>query len=302
MSVVNLGFVIMEAPDPKKWTSTLEETIGFMNVNRADSEGVEFLRMDEAPFRYMVVKGEKEQLFASCYEMKSKMAFDELLSKVSASGVTIEHGDADSAKRRAVAGFASFQDPSGNRVELYYDRDADTPFTGSTEDGFPKSFVTGDMGLGHVVVPAQEHESTQKFYTEVMGFAICDVLTLPPFAENMPDQRVTFLHADNPRHHTLALYNFPHPAKVVHLMAELNSIDEVGYCLERVKKAGLPIVCSLGRHSNDNMVSFYFQTPGGVAFEIGYDGLQVQDWSQFVPTETTSGDHWGHEYNFPTPE
>jgi 3,4-dihydroxy-9,10-secoandrosta-1,3,5(10)-triene-9,17-dione 4,5-dioxygenase len=46
------------------------------------------------------------------------------------------------------------------------------------------------------------------------------------------------------------------------------------------------------------MVSFYFLAPGGIPMEVGFDGLQF-DWTDFEPTNSTVGDHWGHAYNFP---
>ena len=106
------------------------------------------------------------------------------------------------------------------------------------------------------------------------------------------------MHADNPRQHSLALYNQGHPSGVVHIMVEVESLDEVGLALDRVKQAGLPILATLGRHVNDNMCSFYVLAPGGIAVEYGYDGLLV-DWDHHTPTVSTEGDLWGHEYSFP---
>ena len=94
--------------------------------------------------------------------------------------------------------------------------------------------------------------------------------------EGAPEARVIFMHADNPRQHSLALYNQPHPAGVVHLMVEVGTLDEVGMALDRVKQAGLPLLATLGRHINDNMCSFYVLAPGGIAVEYGYDGLLVK--------------------------
>ena len=106
------------------------------------------------------------------------------------------------------------------------------------------------------------------------------------------------MHADNPRQHSLALFNHPHPAGVIHLMVEVSTLDEVGSALDRVKKAGLPLMATLGRHINDNMCSFYVVAPGGIAIEYGFDGLLV-DWDHYTPTASTIGDLWGHEYNVP---
>ena len=77
------------------------------------------------------------------------------------------------------------------------------------------------------------------------------------------------------------------------------SIDEVGACLDRVTNAGYPLLSSLGRHCNDNMLSFYVFGPGGIAVEYGYDGLQFDNWDEFTPTVSTEGDFWGHAYQMP---
>jgi 3,4-dihydroxy-9,10-secoandrosta-1,3,5(10)-triene-9,17-dione 4,5-dioxygenase len=82
------------------------------------------------------------------------------------------------------------------------------------------------------------------------------------------------------------------------MMVEVGSMDEVGKAMDRVKQAGLPYLATLGRHVNDNMCSFYVLAPGGIAVEYGYDGLLI-DWENHVPTVSTEGDLWGHEYHFP---
>ena len=46
--------------------------------------------------------------------------------------------------------------------------------------------------------------------------------------------------------------------------------------MDRVKAAGLHILATLGRHSNDEMISFYFLAPGEIAFEVGYDGKTIE--------------------------
>jgi 3,4-dihydroxy-9,10-secoandrosta-1,3,5(10)-triene-9,17-dione 4,5-dioxygenase len=196
-----------------------------------------------------------------------------------------------------VTRFVSLQDPSGNTLELYYGRKLDyRPF--NSPAGI-RAFVTGDgpvndMGFGHAVIPAPAIAASIAFYTDLLGLAVSDTLQL-----STPPSRVVFMHANNPRQHSLALYDQPHPVGVVHVMVEVGSLDEVGLAMERAKRAGLPVIASLGRHVNDNMCSFYVLAPGGVAFEYGYDGLLVHDWERYTPTESTEGDLWGHEYNFP---
>ena len=298
MSVENLGYAVLQMTDPKAWADCAKDVLGFgigKSYGKADAH---YLRMDDAPFRYMIVKGDNDRYLASGYDAGSKAGFDAQLSAFKEASVEVTMGSDEDAAQRAVTEVAFCQDPSGNNVEVYYGREPGSDFT--PLHGI-EEFKTGDMGLGHVVLPAPENEATIRFYEDVMGFGCSDDLTLPPFAPDFPDQRVYFMHANNPRHHTLALYNFPNPAGVVHLMAEVGSMDEVGHCMDRVKAAGLHILATLGRHSNDEMISFYFMAPGGIAFEVGYDGKTIEDWDAFTPTKSTEGDIWGHEYNFPEP-
>jgi len=87
----------------------------------------------------------------------------------------------------------------------------------------------------------------------------------------------------------------------VHLILEVPDIDHVGACLDRVQKAGYPLMSTLGRHCNDNMLSFYVVGPGGIAVEYGCEGRQI-DWQNFEPTVSTVGDFWGHDYIVPEVE
>jgi 3,4-dihydroxy-9,10-secoandrosta-1,3,5(10)-triene-9,17-dione 4,5-dioxygenase len=114
---------------------------------------------------------------------------------------------------------------------------------------------------------------------------------------NDPGHGLHFMHVNNPRHHSLALYeDGNNPTGCVHLMTEVNSLDEVGYCMDRVQDREIPIVSSLGRHTNDRMVSFYMATPAGFAMEFGTGGLKM-DWKDYTPTVSTLPSIWGHKFS-----
>lgn len=296
MAVANLGYLHISEQAAGSWKSFGGNILGAMPVERAAYSGNTFLKIDDAPFRILVSPGEGDVLLASGWETASQADYNALKTKLAEAGVTLTDGSDDDAALRCVTEFASGQDPSGNNFEIYHGRttDADCDLEFVSPTGVSK-FITGDMGLGHVVIPAVDTQATHDFYINVMGFGDSDNLKLPPPAEGAPEMNIIFMHADNPRHHSLALANFPHPLGIVHLMLEVTGIDEVGACLDRVNTAGLPLLSTLGRHCNDNMVSFYVIGPGGIAVEYGYDGLQL-DWDTFTPTQSTEGDFWGHAY------
>ena len=292
-AVSSLGYVRIGMQDPQAWASVGEDVLGFA-ANR-NEEGSVHLRMDAAPFRFVIEQAPADGFICAGWEC-SVAAFSVLSEKLELNDIALQTGSADAAARREVAAYLCGEDPSGNMFELYHSRtEVDSEFNANIEG---VSFVAGELGMGHVVLPAAEFSETSSFYQALLGFGMSDELKLPPPAEGMPEMAVHFLHAQSPRHHSLGLFNGPAPSGVVHMMVELANLDAVGTCLDRVNAAGLPITATLGRHANDGMVSFYFLAPGGIPVEVGYDGLQF-DWDDFVPTRSTVGDLWGHAYSFP---
>jgi len=299
MSVASVGYLRFGIAEPSTWIDFGTNILGLMEAPRADDGGARFLRMDDHPFRFMIEPAEKEGLAATGLEFRSHQDWQATLDALAAAGFEVEAGSDAEAARRCVSGFVSTIDPSGNVLELYYGRKLDyVPLNSPVGiSGFVTGDeLTGDMGFGHAVIPAPNTQATIEYYTDIIGLGISDDL-YPPMPEGAPETRIIFLHADNPRQHSLALYNNPHPAGVVHIMVEVESMDEVGLALDRAKAADIPVIASLGRHINDNMCSFYMMAPGGIAVEYGYDGLLV-DWDNYTHTVSTTGDLWGHEYNF----
>lgn len=296
MSVAAVGYLRIMSQDVDAWMQFGTQILGLMDAEREDADGARFLRMDDHPFRWMIEPGDSDKLLAGGFEYRCQADWQAACDALSAAGHTLTAGSEAEAERRCVTEFVSVVDPSGNTIELYYGRKLDyLPLNSPV--GVP-AFVTGDgdtgdMGFGHFVLPAPETHATIAFYTDLVGLGVCDTLHL-----DIPGAKVIFMHADNPRQHSLALFNGPHPLGVVHIMVEVETLDQVGLAMERVKASGQDFFATLGRHVNDNMCSFYVAAPGGIAVEYGYDGL-LMDWDNHTPTVSTVGDLWGHEYNFP---
>ena len=297
MSVSASGYLRIGATDVDAWMEFGTGVLGLMDAQRDDAAGARFLRMDDHPFRLMIEPADADGLLAAGFEFPTEDAFNRVCEALAAAGHEVSSGSAEECARRAVTAFASTTDPSGNNIELYWGRELDySPLV--SPQGIP-GFVTtyqqtGDMGFGHLVLPAPDFDATSAFYTDIIGMGITDIL-YPP---GMEGAKIHFMHANNPRQHSLALFNGPHPLGVVHIMVEVESMDEVGRGMDRAQAAGSHFLATLGRHVNDNMCSVYLLAPGGIAVEFGYDGLLI-DPQTHVATVSTEGDLWGHEYNFP---
>jgi 3,4-dihydroxy-9,10-secoandrosta-1,3,5(10)-triene-9,17-dione 4,5-dioxygenase len=289
MTISSLGYVVVESADPESWRRFGADVLGLMPADSADG-GVRF-RMDDRPFRLAIVPGKEDRFVAAGWELPSREAFDATIASLREAGVAVEPGSKADAADRLVHQLARCQDPSGNQLELFYGRFYDyAPFVSPAG---VSGFVTGNMGLGHVVLPAPKIEETRSFYKTLLGFADTDEMRVPIGVPEHPGLALYFLHCNNPRHHSVALFEAEIPGGLVHLMIEVEKLDDLGRCIDRCKRHGTPISINMGRHSNDLMVSSYIKSPSGFDVEYGWDAWQV-DWSDYVPTRSAIFSLWGH--------
>ncbi|HXY75398.1 MAG TPA: VOC family protein [Steroidobacteraceae bacterium] len=297
MTVRSLGYVVVEATDLAAWRKFALEVIGLME-GPSGPDGSLRLRVDERPFRISVVPGKRNRFVSSGWEFRDAAELSAVIAALRGASVEVRVGSAAEAENRRVREIAFCSDPSGNALELFHGRTYDyAPF--ASPRGLT-GFVAGDLGMGHVVLPAPALAATRAFYQR-LGFADSDEMWLQ-MSPNPQDPKLGlhFLHAANPRHHSLALMGAPMPSGCVHIMLEASSLDDVGFALDRCLASGAHISSTLGKHSNDFMVSFYVATPGGFDLEFGCHGLQP-DWNTWVPTQSAIPDLWGHRWTPPPP-
>jgi 3,4-dihydroxy-9,10-secoandrosta-1,3,5(10)-triene-9,17-dione 4,5-dioxygenase len=295
--IQSLGYLRIESADVAAWREFGVRVLGMME-GRGPEPGAVYLRMDEFPARLVILPGEQDRLLASGWEVAGQEELAGVSEALARAGVAVKAGTAAELAARRVGQLLRFEDPSGNTLEV---------FSGAALEHRPLSsqygnrFVTGEMGLGHVVLPVSDEQSALRFYTEVLGFRLRDSMRMAPELFGRPAGGaplwMRFLGC-NPRHHSLALAPFPAAAGIVHLMIEAASLDDVGRALDRCTRRGAPVSATLGRHANDLMVSFYVRTPGGFDVEYGTDGQRVDD-ATWVSRETTAISLWGHSFAAP---
>jgi 3,4-dihydroxy-9,10-secoandrosta-1,3,5(10)-triene-9,17-dione 4,5-dioxygenase len=293
----SLGYLRIESADVAAWREFGVRVLGMVE-GRGPDAGAVYLRMDDFPARLVIVPGERDRLLASGWEVPGERELAEVGRALDEAGVAVKSGSADEVADRRVAQLLRFDDPAGNALEVFCGAALEhRPAVSS----YGNRFVTGVMGLGHVVLPVSGEsgeEATLRFYTEVLGFRLRDSMRMAPELFGRPAGGpplwMRFLGC-NPRHHSLALAPFPAPAGIVHLMVEVAELDDVGRCMDRCARRGARASATLGRHANDLMVSFYVATPGGFDIEYGTDGLQVDD-ATWVSRETTAISLWGHQW------
>jgi 2,3-dihydroxybiphenyl 1,2-dioxygenase len=289
--IKSLGYLTVAASDIERWRQFAFGVLGFAEGKGPDPSAL-YLRMDERAARIIVVPGDVDRVVTVGWEVRDHAALEDIKAALDAAGVPVKELSAAEADERRVEEVVTFDDPAGTTVEVFHGAVLDhspvvTPFGAR--------FVTGDQGLGHVVVPAMDPNGLVEFYTQVLGFRSRGAFRVPAPPEFGPI-RVRFLGI-NERHHSLAIC----PAMkqdapgLVHVMVEVDTLDAVGQALDRVNAEGFQLSSTLGRHTNDKMVSFYVRAPGDWDIEFGTDGLRVDE-RHYTAEEITADSYWGHQW------
>jgi biphenyl-2,3-diol 1,2-dioxygenase len=287
--VTELGYLGLGVRDVAAFERFATDILG-LQPHGADGDGGLLFRMDEHHHRFVVCASDADDVAFVGWEVASERALGELGERLAAAGTAVERGDAADAKKRRVAGLIRFVDPSGVACEAFFGPRilTDKPFHSPRPIS---GFKTGDLGMGHLVLLADDFEKTQRFYCDVLGFRVSDFIHFPAAPGVTVD--IAFLHC-NPRHHSLAFIAMPSPPKRMHhFMLQLRSLDDVGITYSLCQERGVPIVSTLGRHTNDQMVSFYAATPAGFAVEYGWGARDVDDATWRVQAYD-AGSIWGH--------
>jgi 3,4-dihydroxy-9,10-secoandrosta-1,3,5(10)-triene-9,17-dione 4,5-dioxygenase len=295
MGIRSLGYLRIEATDMAKWREFGLKVLGMVEGKGANPDAL-YLRMDEFPARLVIFPGERDRLAQAGWEVANAGELHDVRRRLDAAGVAYKEGsDADLADRR-VDGLIRFDDPSGNTLEVFHGVALEHRRVVSP---YGHSFVTGEQGLGHVVLSTHDDEAALRFYRDVLGFRLRDSMRLPPQMVGRPaDGPPAWLRffGCNPRHHSLAFLPMPTPSGIVHLMIEVTNSDDVGLALDRARRRKVPMSATLGRHVNDLMLSFYMKTPGGFDVEFGTEGRQVDD-ENWIARESTAVSLWGHDFS-----
>jgi 3,4-dihydroxy-9,10-secoandrosta-1,3,5(10)-triene-9,17-dione 4,5-dioxygenase len=287
----SLGYVTISTSDVDRWRHFAFDVLGFAEGKGSDPSAL-YLRMDERAARIVVVPGETDRVLTIGWEVRDHAALQRVKATLDGAGVAFKQLSVDEAEERRVEEVIAFEDPSGHPLEVFHGPVLDhspviTPFGAK--------FVTGDQGLGHVVVPAMDPNGLFDFYTEVLGFRSRGAFRVPLPKEFGP-VRVRFLGI-NERHHSLAIVPAAHlrDPRVVHIMVEVDTLDAVGRALDRVNAEGFQLSSTLGRHTNDKMISFYVRAPGDWDIEFGTDGMRVDE-TYYTAEEITADSYWGHQW------
>lgn len=281
MPISALGYLGVRSDRLDDWSDFAGRLLGMQKIDRG-GKALAF-RMDDRVQRLLVSDEPGETLAFMGWEVSEPDDLDRYAARLEAAGVRVHAGAAALADRRFVAGLIWFEDPMGNRIELFHGpMVASDPFVpGRPIDGFR----TGPLGMGHAVLHVKDIEVMLPFYRDLLDFHVSDY-GLKPYG-------LYFFHV-NGRHHSFAMVGSGR-AGFHHFMVEFQNLDDVGQGFDLAQQEEGRVAYTIGRHSNDYMLSYYANSPSGFFVENGWGG-RVIDPATWVPHETHDGpSFWGHE-------
>jgi 2,3-dihydroxyethylbenzene 1,2-dioxygenase len=253
-----------------------------MQVSDKDDDGRVYIRMDERHHRFILIPSDYDDAACFGWEVRNEQELDAIASQVEAAGITVTPGTREEVEARKVLNLIKFNDPSGFPLEVYYGAQlASQPFYPSRASS---GFRTGDMGLGHGVIHYPGVNEGVKFYRDILGFRISDVGGVG-----------AFMHV-NPRHHSLAMFERRPEMKtrMNHFMVQYNEIDDIGIAYDICRERGDKFNTAIGRHPNDQNISFYVHNPSGWHTECGWGQRSVDDSVWESETYSRTENYWNH--------
>jgi 2,3-dihydroxybiphenyl 1,2-dioxygenase len=285
MTDSQVAYVGIGVSDIARWRSFATDVLGMQVVEGAETGGI-YLRMDEYHHRIALHPSGEDDVLYIGVQAPTHAAFEARKAALRTAGVAVTQGTPAEIADRHVGDLVKFE-TGGLPFELSVGPHMrwDPPFVPSRPMA---GFLTGALGLGHVVVRSESPADSVKLLTGALGFRISDYIGT-----------MVFLHC-NPRHHSIAFQprSVQSPRsrdkKMWHFMVETTSLDDVGTAMDAAVRTGTPLATTIGRHSNDQMVSFYVMTPSGFEVEYGWGGRLIDDATWQVQRHDR-GSLWGHK-------
>jgi 2,3-dihydroxybiphenyl 1,2-dioxygenase len=287
--VTELGYLGLGVSDLGAWRDFATEILGMEFLD--DDSGAR-LRMDYWRQRIVLHQGADDDLRYMGFRLSGPEAFGAMQRQLTEVGAKFEVASAAEAEDHHVLEMLRLEDPAGVPIELFHGPQVDLHVPFRPGRGMHGRFLTGDQGLGHVIIRDRGIAESERFYREVLGMRGGVEGRL-----QIGDQRVdmVFMHC-NARGHTVGVGVPGWTKRIQHFMVEVDNLDDVGLAYDLVRQRQIPILMGLGRHGNDKMVSFYMQTPSGFFCEYGWGGGHSFAQSEYNPR----GNIWGLDAESPS--
>ena len=211
-----------------------------------EEAGARYYRSDDRDHTLAYFEGDPRDHTAG-FELRSAAELDAAAAALSDRGSDVRRGSADACEQRRVHDLISFQDLSGNRIDLVL-----RPHHGGRRH-FP-SRDAGITGFSHIGLCSTDSARDEAFWCGMFGARVSDRIG-----------DAALLRID-PVHHKVALFPTTRSG-IQHVNHQVASIDDVMRAWYQLRETGVKIVFGPGRHPTSGAVFLYFEGPDGMVFE-----------------------------------
>jgi 2,3-dihydroxy-p-cumate/2,3-dihydroxybenzoate 3,4-dioxygenase len=239
-----------------------------------------WLRCSDKPYDLILEQGEVPGIRRIGFELAGIDDLTAAFAHVSLQGLNPAWSNSDTLREQQVARGFRFNNPdSGLELDFYTQQQSAGAAFNPT--------VAKIERLGHVVFNVRSYAPAHRFWVDQLGFAISD---------HVPG-KIAFLRCyPNPLHHSLALLTAPDEG-LNHVNFMVSGIDDVGMAMNRMKRAGVPIVFGPGRHLPSGSIFLYFLDPDGMTAEYSFGMEEIPALNARAPRQLAPKpevlDTWG---------
>ena len=231
-----------------------------------EETGARYYRSDDRDHTLVYFEGDPRDHTVG-FELRSATELQAAAAVLSDRGFEVWPGSADAREQRRVHDLISFNDPSGNRIDLVLRPQH------SGRRHFP-SRDAGITGFSHIGLCSTDAPRDEAFWCGVLGARVSDRIG-----------DAALLRID-PVHHKVALFPTTRSG-IQHVNHQVASIDDVMRAWYQLRERGVKIVFGPGRHPTSGAVFLYFEGPDGMVFEYstGVRHIAPEDEAGYQPRQ-----------------
>ena len=283
VALTELGYMGFGVKDLEAWKKFAANILGMEVTDDGENDRC-YLRMDYWHHRIVLHSDPSDDLMYLGWRVAGGEEFRAMQNQLREAGIKFTLGSEQEASERHVLELLKTEDPGGNPIEIFHG-----PHVQFSKPFYPGRrmhgrFKTGGGGLGHCIIRQSDPQAAYRFYTQLgmRGGEEYKIrigkMTVSP----------VFMHC-NERDHSVAFgLGGGENKRFNHLMVEVDNLDDVGMTYDLVRRQKIPVAITPGKHSNDHMFSFYFQTPSGWMLEYGWGARDATYQSEYF-TEDVYG-------------
>ncbi len=271
INLYDIRYVRVGTPNLDQAIEFATKIVGLQLVAREGKAA--YFRSDRAPVRgdtrdHTLVYFEGDPADnASGFDLRNPGDFDAVAAELEKAGHPVHFGTKDEAEQRRVKQFLSFNDPTGNKIEVVV-----RPYHSGV-----RYHPTRDAGISHfshIGLRTSNAARDEAFWTRICNARVSDWIG-----------DAALLRIDT-IHHSLALFPSNRPG-IQHINHQVEDIDDVMRSFYFLREQGVKIVFGPGRHPSSSAVFLYFEGPDKMVYEysVGVKHILPEQEASYRPRQ-----------------